>query len=96
MPRPKQAQRLRMAQLGLCQGRYTITQHGAAPIKAALGYRLRHSGTEGAEGFHRQLRVLPLILLFSKPSVKVVFNSAGKADGLSNWQNPSLFASAVY
>ncbi|MDR0638336.1 MAG: hypothetical protein LBG27_05445 [Spirochaetaceae bacterium] len=59
-------------------------QHGAAPIKAALGYQLRHSGTEGAEDLYRQPRLLPPIRLFRQFSQKAAFKTACKANRLSN------------
>jgi hypothetical protein len=59
-------------------------QHGAAPVKAAFGYQLRHSGTESAEGLYRQTRLLPPIRLFCQLSQKAAFKTVCKANWLSN------------
>jgi hypothetical protein len=79
-------------------------QHGAVPIKAALGYQLRRRGTEGAEGLYRQPRLLPPIRLFCQLSQKAAFKTACKANRLSNQRAsilihlsglPTAFAFAV-
>jgi hypothetical protein len=66
------------------EGVSAVMQHGAAPVKAALGYQLRRRSTEGTEGLYRQPRLLPPIRLFCQPSQKAAFKTAGKANRLSN------------
>jgi hypothetical protein len=75
--------------VGCARGVSAVMQHGAAPVKA-LGCQLRHRGTEGAEGLYRQTRLLPPIRLFCQLSPKATFNTAGKANRLSNQRSSIL------